>query len=131
MTNQTQLSALLAIERDRVAAMIDADFLHSQCPIDVTAMAVASDPRLTLIQGPAHDVMRVVGLLADKGEACLRGVLSDDQVEEVNAATAYVELYTGNGTRKQPPQWAVDHEGQFDTELISRRARAMVSMFQR
>ena len=44
----------------------------------------------------------------------------------LRAATAYVELHTGNGTREQPPAWAVDPDGSFNAERIAAKARALL-----
>jgi hypothetical protein len=47
-------------------------------------------------------------------------------VEALEAAVAFVELYTGNGTRKQPPAWAIKPNGEFDAEAIAARARELL-----
>lgn len=40
------------------------------------------------------------------------------------AAVAFVELYTGNGCRQQPPAWALSKDGDgFDAEIIAKRGR--------
>lgn len=43
------------------------------------------------------------------------------------AATAFVELSTGNGVRKQPPTWAVRDNGEFDAQVIADRGRAVLA----
>lgn len=50
-----------------------------------------------------------------------------DLIEALEAATAYVELYTGNGVRKQPPTWAILPNGDFDPEAIAKVARAALA----
>lgn len=48
-------------------------------------------------------------------------------VDALEAAAAYVELFTPNGTRQQPPAWAVQANGDFNAEAIARRARAALN----
>lgn len=48
------------------------------------------------------------------------------QRDALEAATAYVELFTKNGTRKPPPKWAIKPDGDFDAQEISDRARAVL-----
>lgn len=45
--------------------------------------------------------------------------------DALQAATAYVELYTANGVAEQPPQWAQAADG-FDAELIAKRCRSVL-----
>jgi len=49
-----------------------------------------------------------------------------EQRDALEAATAYVELFTKNGTRKQPPRWAIKPDGDYDAQEISDRARAVL-----
>lgn len=44
--------------------------------------------------------------------------------EALAATTAFVELSTGNGVRKQPPAWAIRANGDFDAQVIADRGRA-------
>lgn len=48
------------------------------------------------------------------------------QRDALEAATAYVELFTKNGTRKQPPSWAIKPDRDYDAQEISDRARAVL-----
>lgn len=50
-------------------------------------------------------------------------VLCPELGDSLRAAAAYVELNTGNGTREQPPAWAVDADGSFNAERIAARCR--------
>lgn len=43
--------------------------------------------------------------------------------DALRAATAYVELYTANGTREHPPAWAA----KFDADAIAKRCRAVLN----
>lgn len=43
------------------------------------------------------------------------------------AACAYVELYTANGTKQQPPAWAINAAREFDPEEIAKRSRAALA----
>lgn len=47
--------------------------------------------------------------------------------EALEAAAAYVELFTGHGVRKQPPAWARLPGGGFDAEAIAANARAVLA----
>jgi hypothetical protein len=117
------LKAVLDIDAARVLFMVAEDNARTLTPIRASIKAVDGNPDMTAVAGPAHDVMRVIGLLADHGEACLSSVMTPERVEEFDAAAAYVELYTGNGARTRPAPWAVDGEGQFLAEIIAKRAR--------
>lgn len=124
MSTTKMLKAILDISADRVRAIVAEDDARSLCPIVASISAVEGDAELTIVSGSVHDVMRVIGLLADHGENCLASVFTVEQAEAFAAATAYVELYTGNGTPRPPPAWAMDSDGQFLPEAIADRARA-------
>jgi hypothetical protein len=130
MNNHKTISAQLAITVERAQSMVASEAERSMCMIEATIKAVDGDPGRTVVTGPVHDVMRAIGVLADHGESCLLSVFSVEHTEALEAATAYVELYTGNGTRKQPPPWAMDHEGQFLAQVIADRGRAAAAHFQ-
>lgn len=128
-TNNT-ISAQLEISAARVQDLVASEAARSMRQNEATIKAVEGDAERTVVTGSVHDVMRVIGVLADHGESCLLSVFSVDHTEALEAATAYVELYTGNGTRKQPPQWAMDDEGQFLAQVIADRGRAAALHFQ-
>ena len=46
--------------------------------------------------------------------------------EMLEATTAYVELYTGNGVQKQPPEKYIKPNGGFDAEAIALNARMVL-----
>jgi len=58
------------IRADRLQAMIEADDKRSGIPIEVKVDDLPPFNSLW-IEGEAHAVMRVIGLLADHGEDCL------------------------------------------------------------
>lgn len=47
--------------------------------------------------------------------------------EALTAATAYVELSTGNGCREAPPAWAIEPDGSFNAEAIAKFCRATMT----
>lgn len=47
--------------------------------------------------------------------------------EMLEATTAFVELSTGSGARKQPPQRYIKANGDYDAEAIARDARALLA----
>jgi len=65
---------LIEIPRARIEAMIEAEAAQSGCPIEVGIYEEYTDRYHVEVWGRAHAVMRLIGLLADHGEDCLRGV---------------------------------------------------------
>lgn len=51
--------------------------------------------------------------------------------EALEAATAFVELSTGSGVQKQPPQRYIKADGDFDAEAIARDARDALAIISR
>lgn len=84
---------------------------------------------------------RLVGPLQANPVAALTGYHGKDMTEAngrllaaatelyemLQAATAYVELATGNGVRKEPPARYIKPNGDFDAEAIARDARAILA----
>ena len=52
----------------------------------------------------------------------------EEQRDALEATTAYVELFTKDGVRKQPPAWAVNLAGDFDAQVMADRARSVLAM---
>nr|WP_314709530.1 hypothetical protein [uncultured Comamonas sp.] len=51
----------------------------------------------------------------------------EEQRDALEATTAYVELFTKDGVRKQPPAWAIGHDGDFDAQVMADRARSVLA----
>ena len=130
MTTESLFQAKLSIPAEVVRQMLATDATGTLSPVQVSIAPVNGDPEKTVVTGAVHEVMRVIGVLASFGETCLLSACAVEHAEALDAAAAYVELYTGNGTRKQPPPWAMDAEGQFLPEVIAARARAASTTFQ-
>ncbi|ART61473.1 hypothetical protein CBP36_21130 (plasmid) [Acidovorax carolinensis] len=129
MNADKTLFASLAVDVVLVRTMVAEASTHTAVEASLTINPIEGVPDRTVVSGSVRDVMRVIGLLADKGLSCLLSVFTLDQSEALDAACAYVELDTPNGTRKQPPAWAVDDEGQFKAQVIADRAREVGSLF--
>lgn len=77
--------------------------------------------------------------VAAVAQVCSRGTASEQRAnaaliaaapelaDALRAAAAYVELFTGNGVRQQPPAWALKSDGEFDAEVIAARAREILA----
>jgi hypothetical protein len=48
-------------------------------------------------------------------------------VDMLRAALAFVELFTGNGAREQPPAWACNAHGETDPERIAKKSRELLA----
>ncbi|MFK4706099.1 hypothetical protein ABIC83_002938 [Roseateles asaccharophilus] len=124
------MKAVLNIAPDRVSTMVQLDVERSLCAVNVTIESVEGRQDMTIVSGSTHGVMRVIGILADHGEECLVSASNTSHAEELEAAVAYVELHTGNGVRKQPPEWAINPDGQFNAQVIADRGRAAAARYQ-
>jgi hypothetical protein len=73
--------------------------------------------------------IREDGLIScDDPERVRRMVEAHDAlVEALSATVAYVELFTGNGVRRQPPARYIGADGSYDAEAMSRDARAALT----
>lgn len=80
----------------------------------------------------SHAYVPVVGLEGiGEEEAIANAALMAESpalVDALRAATAYVELFTGNGVQEQPPEWAIDEQtGEYSAEMIARQCRAVLA----
>lgn len=63
-------------------------------------------------------------LVGERDQLAVRVAAHRDALQ---AAAAYVELFTPNGVHQQPPSWAIKPDGDFDAEVIAERARAALA----
>jgi hypothetical protein len=116
--NRDEEIARLIRQRDNIIAAA------TRLLVGVTSASTPTCEWYDGITGDATGELREALGLPPAPELATGQPMSTNIIEALKAAAAYVELYTPNGTREQPPAWAVLPNGDFDAEAIANRARA-------